>query len=58
MNNLTDEDAKELITDVVFCCQQDAGFLEAIVDDYIYKCSNEELEDLVDDVCVIFGDDT
>tara|TARA_B100001996_G_scaffold378283_1_gene362221 strand:+ start:373 stop:552 length:180 start_codon:yes stop_codon:yes gene_type:complete len=55
-NSLNGKDTLDLISDVVWCCQQDPTFLEMLVDEYIYRCSDEDIAELEDILSKEFGD--
>ena len=57
MNTLNSKQGQQLTKDLLELCEQDKGLLESIMDDYVYKLNDKEVQDYKDIVCIELGED-
>ncbi len=55
-NTLSLADKQVLVQDLIFAIEQDPSILDTIIDDYIYKCNNNECKELEVLIGTILGD--
>ncbi len=55
-NTLSPADKIILVQDLIFAIEQDPSILNTIIDDYVYKCNNNECKELEVLIGTILGD--
>ena len=55
MNTLNPKQGQQLTKDLLELCEQDKDLLESIMDDYVYKLNDKEVQDYKDIVSIELG---